>query len=124
MSLFDVSDVNNPKEISKTTFGDSRTTSAILSNPKALLFSKEKEILAIPVNSYKEDYDAEMNDAMIKYNPYIAEGYFVYNIDLKGFNLKGIIYTISEDYIKVNKIKDLEEINSIKIIDEESEYER
>ncbi|MBQ3948886.1 MAG: DUF3298 domain-containing protein, partial [Bacteroidales bacterium] len=41
---------------------------------------KEKEILAIPVNSYKEDIETEMNDAMIKYNPYIAEGYFVYNI--------------------------------------------
>ena len=46
MCLFDISDVNNPKEIAKTTIGDSRTVSAILTNPKALLFSKEKKLLA------------------------------------------------------------------------------
>ena len=51
MALFDVSDVNNPKQISQAIIGDSRTTSAILTNHKALLFSKEKGILAIPVNS-------------------------------------------------------------------------
>ena len=35
MSLFDVSDVNNPKQLSQTTIGDSRTVSAVLTNPKA-----------------------------------------------------------------------------------------
>ena len=57
MALFDVSDVENPKQISSVVIGDSRTTSAILTNPKALLFSKEKELIAIPVNNYKEDFE-------------------------------------------------------------------
>lgn len=101
MALFDVSDVNNPKQISQTIIGDSRTTSAILTNHKALLFSKEKGILAIPVNSYPSDFEVEsLSDDISKlvsqytnYNKnYTAEGYAVYNINLtNGFNLKGII---------------------------------
>ena len=103
MSLFDVSDVNNPKQISQTTIGDSRTVSAVLTNPKALLFSKEKELIAIPVNNYQEDFiieDAEdvddyddIEDDFVNYKkPYVSEGYFVYNINLEnGFNLKGVI---------------------------------
>lgn len=39
MALFDVSNVNSPVQISSVVIGDSRTTSAILTNPKALLFS-------------------------------------------------------------------------------------
>ena len=101
MALFDVSDVNNPKQISQTIIGDSRTTSAILTNHKALLFSKEKGILAIPVNSYPSDFEVESSSDDISklvsqytnYNKnYTAEGYAVYNINLTdGFNLKGII---------------------------------
>ena len=100
MSLFDVSDIKNPKQLSKTTIGDSRTVSAILSNPKALLFSKEKELIAIPVNNYNEDFEveessdtgAEISDFNYKSKDYVGEGYFVYNVNLEdGFNLKGII---------------------------------
>ena len=54
MALFDVSDFERPKQISNVVIGDSRTTSAILTNPKALLFSKEKELIAIPVNNIKK----------------------------------------------------------------------
>ena len=149
MCLFDVSDITNPKEIDKTVIGDSRTVSAILTNPKALLFSKEKELLAIPVNNYQEDfsvknvnsYDEEIETFKDK-NNYISEGYFVYHIDLKGFKLKGVInheknnnktyyyypskllrglyiednlYTVSETNIKINRIEDLKEINTLKI---------
>ena len=101
MALFDVSDVNNPKQISETVIGDSRTTSAILTNPKALLFSKERELIAIPVNNYSEDVDfgedseeiADVINTYISYGkPYVAEGYFVYKINLTdGFKLKGTI---------------------------------
>ena len=153
MCLFDVSDITNPKEISKTTIGDRRAASAILSNPKALLFSKEKNLLAIPVNNYKEDFSVTYSDdysssinSYKNYNKdYISEGYFVYNVDLiNGFKLKGIIshekktynydyyyyrdskllrgvyidnnlYTVSENYVKVNSLEDLSEISSINI---------
>ena len=101
MALFDVSDVNNPVQISQTIIGDRRTTSAILTNPKALLFSKEKELIAIPVNNYDKDfetsetsnYNSDMINTYKSYSSsYVAEGYFVYNINLNdGFTLKGTI---------------------------------
>lgn len=153
MALFDVTDVNMPVQMSETIIGDSRTTSAILNNHKALLFSKEKQLLAIPVNNYKEDFKVittsdEYESIIENYNsfqePYVSEGYFVYNINLtEGFSLKGTIihpnkkeskysyntnsrllrglyiddnlYTISEDYIKINKLDNLEEIKQIDI---------
>ncbi len=100
MSLFDVSDVENPKQLATTIIGDSRTVSAILTNPKALLFSKEKNLIAIPVNNYNEDftvtesdsYEEEIDGFVSKSSSYVSEGYFVYNIDLEnGFKLRGII---------------------------------
>ncbi len=101
MALFDVTDVSNPVQISETVIGDRRTTSAILTNPKALLFSKEKQLIAIPVNNYSKDFEVASSsdsysstvNSYINYNKsYIAEGYFVYNINIEnGFNLKGII---------------------------------
>ena len=152
MALFDVTDVNNPIQISDTIIGDSRTTSAILTNHKALLFSKEKQLLAIPVNNYTEDFEIESSsdeyESMVKSytnykKQYVSEGYFVYNINLTdGFTLKGTIthektkskysyynasrllrglyiddnlYTVSEDYIKVNRLDDLQEISQLKI---------
>ena len=152
MALFDVTDVQNPVQISDIIIGDRRTTSSILTNHKALLFSKEKQIIAIPVNNYTEDFNAESysnnyNSMINSYKnykkDYISEGYFVYNINLTdGFKLKGTIthnknqkknrynletrllrglyiennlYTISEDYIKVNKLEDLQEISQLEI---------
>lgn len=152
MALFDVSDVHNPVQISETVIGDNRTTSAILNNPKALLFSKEKNLIAIPVNNYSEDFainsSSDSHESMINsyknYNKtYVAEGYFVYNINIEdGFNLKGIIthetskntkyyyntskllrglyiennlYTVSETAVKVNDLETLELIDELKI---------
>ena len=161
MALFDVSNVNTPIQISSVVIGDSRTTSAILTNPKALLFSKEKSLIAIPVNNYSDDFEINASDSYSslvnnyskyncgnynfypKYNkPYIAEGYFVYNINIQdGFKLKGIIthekekntyynnttkllrglyidnnlYTVSETAIKVNDLDSLKQVGEIKI---------
>ena len=87
MALFDVTDVNKPIQLSQTVIGDRRTTSAILTNPKALLFSKEKQLIAIPVNNYSEDFEVSSSsdsyssiiNSYKSYNKsYISEGYFVY----------------------------------------------
>jgi uncharacterized secreted protein with C-terminal beta-propeller domain len=102
MAIFDVTDVKNPKQISQTTIGDRYTTSAVLDNHKALLFSKEKGIICIPVNTY--DTRMEVTDSTnistiindyksynTRYKP-TSEGYLVYNINLnEGFKLKGNI---------------------------------
>lgn len=108
MALFDVSDINNPIQISNVVIGDNRTKSAILENHKALLFSKEKELIAIPVNNYIEDEEetisnnSNISNLLSKYNSssdeYISEGYIVYGINLdSGFIQKGVI-THEEDY--------------------------
>ena len=100
MALFDISDVENPKEVSNVVIGDSRTTSAILTNAKAFLFSKEKGIIAIPVNNYSEDFEITSSDSVSSLvNSYIqksenrvSEGYFVYSINPEeGFTLKGTV---------------------------------
>ena len=101
MALFDISNVNNPKQISSIVIGDSRTTSAILTNPKALLFSKEKQLIAIPVNHYASDfqlnsstdtYSSAISSYKSKSTNYIGEGYLVYNLNLEqGFKYKGLI---------------------------------
>ncbi len=105
MALFDVSDIKNPKQISEVEIGDACTKSAVLTNHKALLFSKERELIAIPVTSYdvennleKTYYsDPEIDDLIKDYtsslsSTYISEGYLVYNLNLEeGFKLKGVI---------------------------------
>lgn len=100
MALFDISNVSNPIEISNIIIGDSRTTSAILTNPKALLFSKEKELISIPVNNYSDDFEISYSDSTSSVissytnnsKSYLSEGYLVYKINLEdGFNLKGLI---------------------------------
>lgn len=107
MALFDVSDVRNPKQISQVVIGDSRTTSSILTNPKALLFSKEKELIAIPVNSYNNDfeitngetYEETINSYTSSSKSYISEGYCVYKINVDdGFQYKGTITHENSSY--------------------------
>lgn len=49
ISLYDVANVAEPKEIAKYTIGDQNSYSTALDDHKAFLFSAEKNLLAIPV---------------------------------------------------------------------------
>jgi len=92
ISLFDVSDVQNPIEIDKYEIGDRGTDSPILRDHKALLFDKEKNLLAIPVLVAKineEQYPNGVPDNA--YGDYVWQGVYVFNIDENGFTLKGTI---------------------------------
>lgn len=53
VGIFDVTDVKNPVEMYKEVIGDRGTTSELLYNHKALLFDKEKDLLAFPVTVYE-----------------------------------------------------------------------
>lgn len=129
IALFDVSNVAQPKELATTTIGDSHTTSSVLTNHKALLFSREKNLLAIPVNNYYSHASSLKQTA--------AEGYWVYYLNLRdGFKFKGEIvhddiscqsqkllrgvyirdnlYTLSSAALKVNRLSDLAELATLK----------
>jgi len=50
LSLFDVSNVNDPKEVAKYIVEGDWTDSQALQDPHAFLFNKEKELLVIPIS--------------------------------------------------------------------------
>lgn len=96
MAIFDVSDVENPKQLHKVLIGDRGTDSPVLQNHKAFLFDKERKLLVIPV-LVAQIKDKE-NLEQWSYGEYIYQGAYVFNIDLdKGFVLKGKITHYDDD---------------------------
>jgi uncharacterized secreted protein with C-terminal beta-propeller domain len=55
LALFDVSDVDNPKQLDKVEIGDPGSDSAALSDHKAFLFDKGKNLLVIPARVVKNE---------------------------------------------------------------------
>ncbi|MEA3449680.1 MAG: beta-propeller domain-containing protein [Patescibacteria group bacterium] len=143
LSLFDVKDVTNPKELDTYIMGGAGSNSIALNDHKAFLFDKEKNILAIPV-SIREDLK-ERGWGELSFS-----GAVVFTLSREnGFELKGKIdhsdggqgsesdywrgynyydntvrrclyiddtlYTFSNNYIMMNKISDLEEVKTLKL---------
>lgn len=103
ISLFDVTDVNHPKEKFKEVIGDRGTHSELLNDHKALLFSREKGLLAFPVQLMEVKNKQPMEPGGFpEYGEFTYQGAYVYNIDLqKGFNLRGrITHLTAEDLAK------------------------
>ncbi len=99
IALFDVTDVSRPKEMFKEVIGDRGTSSELLYNHKALLFSKEKGLLAFPVELMEiPDKDRIEQGGFPAYGQFVYQGAYVYGIDLKdGFTLRGRITHLSLD---------------------------
>lgn len=143
IAIFDVTDVTNPIEMDREIIGDRGTDSELLNNHKALLFSKEKDLLALPVTV------AKINDPqhdITAYGSFAFQGAYIYKIDLTGgLQLRGTIthltaddyaragdywnnddsniqrilyinntlYTISDKMIRAHDFSDLTEINTV-----------
>lgn len=108
MALFDVSNPNSPKELYSVDIGDKGTYSEILNNHKALLFSKEKNIIAFPISISEEGE----RRSKLKF-----QGAIVYGLDLeKGFTLKGRIehMKVEDGYKNYDSEKEVERIIYIK----------
>lgn len=100
VAMFDVTDVEHPTEMFKTTIGDRGTSSPLLYDHKALLFDKAKGILAFPVSLYEipKSMKDDPNTPAGTYGDETYQGVYVYNISLTGIELKGRIshYTDAE----------------------------
>ena len=126
ISLFDVTDVYNPKEITNYISEERYSSSTALYEHKAFLFSREKNLLVIPAYNY--DY----SDTSKNYN-----GAFVFDISKDKIKLRGIIdhskfsdrfsqverslyieellYTKSLKVLRINKIETLESVKNIEL---------
>ena len=101
IALFDVSDVSSPKEKFKEIIGDRGTDSELLNNHKALLFSREKELMAFPVTVMEIEKGGNVEDNRPVYGSFSFQGAYVYNIDLEeGFKLRARISHIDEEEYK------------------------
>jgi hypothetical protein len=103
LSLFDVSDVTKPVEMFKEIIGDRGTESELLRNHKALLFSKERNLLAFPVTVMEiPNKTAAGAGNATAYGQFKFQGAYVYRLDLtNGFQLKApITHLTEEDLLK------------------------
>ncbi len=145
ISLFDVTDIEKPKEISSTLIGDRGSDSYALRDHKAFLFNKEKNMLVIPILVAKIDKEKYPNGVTANtYGDYVDQGAYVFDISLDGIKLRGSVghgidfeksgyyydsllsvkrslyignnlYTISDSLIKINDLTTLKDVNKIKI---------
>lgn len=125
ISLFDVTDVKNPKEVAKFVTDEKYAQSTALYEHKAFLFDKEKELLVIP--AYYNDYQNKEKG----YN-----GALVFNITSDDIKLRGLIdhsknnnwysgsvqrslyigdllYTKSRNLLRINNLSNLSSVKNI-----------
>ena len=102
LSLFDVSDVANPREVASYKIGDRGTESAALSDHKAFLFSKEKNLLVIPITLAELNASKYAGVEQFQYGDYTFQGAYVFNLTVEsGFALKGRVSHAGEsDLVK------------------------
>jgi uncharacterized secreted protein with C-terminal beta-propeller domain len=101
VALFDVTDVSNPKEIHKEVIGGHGTDSPLLTDHKALLFDKERGLLAFPVTVFEKRTTPKVNTWESDTAP-VFQGAYVYSFNVNtGFALKGkFSHHTSDDFMK------------------------
>jgi inhibitor of cysteine peptidase len=139
ISLFDVRDVANPKEAAKIVLGESGSDSLALRDHKAVLFSKDKNLLVIPVTiregnerNYWEQV-AFTGAAVFTIKPDSIElkgkidhkdaafktqyGWdYQYDTSVKrSLYIGDMLYTVSDKYLKANSLADLSEAKKLEL---------
>lgn len=108
LALFDVTDPENPKEISKYGIGDRGTDSYALQDHKAFLFSRQKNLLVIPIQLAEID-ESRYSGGEVPPNAYgefVWQGAYVFELDTEsGFKLKGRVTHLDSEEGKQQLLK-------------------
>lgn len=137
LSLFDVSNVAEPKEIDTYVMGGSGSDSLALSDHKAFLFSKSKNLLSVPVslnegqarlvfsgamvfsvnqNGFKMKGKIDHSDGGRSSESDYWHGYGFYDNSVqRSLYIKDVLYTLSNNYLLLNNIDDLKELKKIEL---------
>ena len=141
ISLFDVSNVSKPREIAKYEIGSWETDSPVLTDHKALLFDKTRDLLVIPIRTPVLLKDGDHYTHCLRQDAYIfhislEDGltlrdtithlnaidptendyysclrYFV----KRSLYIDDVLYTVSDRKIKMNSLADLHELNEVEL---------
>ena len=139
IALFNVKDVSNPIVADEVIIGDRSTNSEALYNHKSFFFDSNSKTLSIPISGNNDTLTELSMSKRIAPDYDRWSGFYVYNLDTEGFDLKGtithsdsddryygmgnartfyigeILYTVSDRYLMMNSLETLDEINSIKL---------
>ncbi len=150
VSLFDVSDVEHPKQIDSYEIGKPGSDSEALRDHKAFLFDRKKNLLVIPIREIGERTQTYEKYGYA-YRQKVWQGAYVFGVTTDGFKLKGkishlddyeeemyywnspnavrrslymddVLYTVSARKIMMNSLKDISEINTINLPFLQSRY--
>jgi uncharacterized secreted protein with C-terminal beta-propeller domain len=131
ISLFDVSNVSAPEETTKYTT-DKWSDSLALDDHKALLFDKSKNLLVMPITVYQDYlwqsayvFNVSIGEGIVlrgrithmendTYNAYLRY-YYSPNYVRRALYIDNILYTISDEKIKMNNLETLQEVNEVKL---------
>ncbi|MFA6065123.1 MAG: beta-propeller domain-containing protein [archaeon] len=141
VAIFDVTDVEHPVEMSKFIIGDRGTDSEALTNHKAILFDKEKELLVLPVTIVENktantDYygteqtfqgavvlNVSLTNGLsekgkithVSAEEELKRGYY-YNSDSvirRSLFMDNVLYTFSDKMLKSDNLSDLTSISEV-----------
>jgi uncharacterized secreted protein with C-terminal beta-propeller domain len=139
IALFNVTDVQNPTELDTWSFGNGYgySDSLALRDPHAFMFSREKNLLVIPISGYYHNRGQYENGACAftispetgitqtgrvthetdnaVENDYYGYYYRQYNQVKRSFIIGDTLYTVSDTMMKANSISGLEEIGKVNL---------
>jgi uncharacterized secreted protein with C-terminal beta-propeller domain len=141
IALFDVQDPTKPRETAKYVIEGQSVDSIALRDHKAMLFSKAKNLLAIPVTDYPPHRVLPDLPEERKPSYRVRQEAYVFDISPGGIHLKGtvrhqledtagggadspvkrclyignVLYTVSDYLVKMNSLSNLAEINQVRL---------
>ncbi len=128
ISLFDVSDPEDPQEIVNFVTEERYAQSNALYEHKAFLFSKEKELLVIPAYSHSyDDSDQSYNGAfvfkineeeielrgLIDHSMAVPDRYWYSPTVERSLYIEDLLYTKSPSLIRINDLDDLRSVRNV-----------
>lgn len=124
MSMFDVSDVENPKEVFNVSIGNNYSYSNIMYNHKQLFYNKSKNLIGFPValmeDNYRNDKDAlviyeiDLENGFKKYGEISQKRDYLTNID-RAIYIGDVLYTLSETRINSYDLNTFEELKQLEL---------
>lgn len=98
LALFNVSDIDNPVLVDTEVIGDRGSSTPVLSDHKALLFDKNKQLLLLPVSVYEinDKDEKEYENDPGTYGNFQYQGAYVFRVTNEGFSFRDRITHLNQ----------------------------